>query len=76
MMLNPQQLSKSHVSTIKKAFSKLASRPVKTFEQECCSKDRLAFERAVLKAYGYESFYNPILTAVKILHSLRLAPVR
>ncbi|MBR0504678.1 MAG: N-6 DNA methylase [Kiritimatiellae bacterium] len=76
LMLNPQQLSKSHVRTIKKAFVKLASRPVKTFEEEFCSKDRLAFERAVLKAYDCESLYTPILTAVKTLHNLRLAPVR
>ena len=76
LMLNPQQLSKSHVSAIKKAFAKLASRPVKNFEEECRNKDRLAFERVVLKAYGCESLYEPILTAVKTLHSLRLAPVR
>ena len=76
LMLNPKLLSKSHASAIKKAFAKLASRPVKTFEEECCSKDRLAFERAVLKAYDCESLYNPILTAIKTLHNLRQAPVR
>jgi len=36
----------------------------------------LAFERVVLKAYGCESLYEPILTAAKTLHDLRLSPVR
>ena len=76
LMLNPKLLSKSHASAIKKAFAKLASRPVKTFEEECCSKDRLAFEQTVLKAYGCESLYNPIQVAVKTLYSLRQPPVR
>ena len=76
LMLDPRQISKSEVREIKKAFASLLSRPVKKFEEECRSKDRLAFERVVLKAYGCESLYEPILTAAKTLHNLRQAPVR
>ena len=76
LMLDPRQISKSEVREIKKAFASLLSRPVKQFEEECRSKDRLAFERVVLKAYGCESLYEPILTAAKTLHNLRQAPVR
>lgn len=75
LMLDPRQLSKSQVSAIKKAFAKMLSRPVKNFEEECRSKDRLAFERVILKAYSCESLYETILAAVKTLHRLRQAPV-
>lgn len=75
-MLNPRLLSNGRAKAVKKAFAKLAARPVKRFEEECCSKDRLNFEHAVLKAYGCESLYEHMLTAVTTLHRLRLASVR
>lgn len=76
MLLNPRLLSKSRANAIKKAFAKLAARPVKNFADECRSKDRVAFERTVLDAYGCESLYKQILTAVMTLHGLRLASLR
>lgn len=76
LMLNPHLLSNNHIIAIKEAFAKLVSRPVKSFEEECRSEDRLAFERIVLKAYGCELLYEEILNATKTLHGLRLASVR
>ena len=74
-VLNPQLLSNDDANKIKDAFAKLAARPVKRFEEECNSKDRLAFERIVLKAYGLESLYEQILSATRTLHRLRLSSV-
>lgn len=76
MFLNPRLLSRSRANAIKKAFAKLAARPVKSFADECRRKDRMAFERTVLEAYGCESLYMQILTAATTLHNLRLASLR
>ena len=72
-MLNPNILSNNTVLTIKNAFSKIAARPVKQFEEECKSADRLAFERTVLKAYECEELLEPILHSTLLLYKLRQA---
>ena len=70
-ILNPKLLSNSQVHAIKKAFAKLTERPVKSFSDECRSKDRIVFERTVLEAFDCESLYDQILAAVMTLHGLR-----
>ena len=75
-MLNPLLLAKNQSRAIKKAFSKLLARPVLRFEEECRNEERLNFERTVLKAYCFESRFEQVLSATKILHNLRLSPVR
>ena len=70
-ILNPKLLSNARINAIKTAFARLTERPVKNFSDECRSKDRIAFERTVLEAFGSESLYDQVLTAVMTLHSLR-----
>ena len=72
-MLNPNILSNPDVLAIKNAFMKITARPVRQFEEECKSEDRLAFERTVLKAYKCEDLLNPILHSTLLLYKLRQA---
>ena len=72
-MLNPLLLEKKDKNDIKKAFSKLLKRPIKTVSEELKMTDRLEFEHTVLKAYGIDSYFNKIKKSLTSMQKVRAA---
>ena len=68
-VLNPDLLSAKSIKEIKKAFQPLKSRVIKTIFEEVKQKDRLNFDKAVLKGFGIDdsilmSLYQILSAAV------------
>lgn len=53
-ILNPRLLKEEGKQAILSKFELLSKRPVKTYKSEFSRKDRIAFDRTVLEAYGYD----------------------
>ena len=68
-VLNPDLLSAKSIKEIKKAFQPLKSRAIKTIVEEVKQKDRMNFDKAVLKGFGIDdsilkSLYQILSAAV------------
>lgn len=68
-VLNPDLLSAKSIKEIKKAFQPLKSRAIKTIFEEVKQKDRMNFDKAVLKGFGIDdsilkSLYQILSAAV------------
>lgn len=68
-VLNPDLLSAKSIKEIKKAFQPLKSRAIKTIVEEVKQKDRMNFDKAVLRGFGIDdsilkSLYQILSAAV------------
>ncbi len=67
-LLNPELLSETARSEIKKAFIPLKNRQIGTVSEECNKADRIAFDRTVLRVFGIEESILESLYALLINH--------
>lgn len=71
-MLNPKLVSPAARAKIMEAFEPLLHRDIKTVREELASKDRIAFEKTVLKAYGMEDYFASIIYSLLSMQNTRL----
>ena len=71
-MLNPERYSDSSKSRILSCFQPLLKRSIYSFEKEMKSKDRQAFEHAVLDGLGKADILSDIISSTLRLHRIRL----
>lgn len=67
-LLNPALLSPKSISEIKSAFRPLTLRPIGTITEECQMKDRIKFDRTVLRAYGIDDSHLNMLYDILLRH--------
>jgi hypothetical protein len=72
-MLNPRRPGARQQARIRRAFRPLLDRPVETLPQELERKDREAFDRAVLEAFGLADRHDQIREALRALYDIRMA---
>lgn len=60
-MLNPNLLIEKQKVSILSKFEKLSKRQIQDFENEYQQKDRIAFDKEILKAYGFKTDILPQL---------------
>ena len=70
-MLNPELITESSRIEIIKLYRELESRDVKSIREELEQVDRVKFDKAVLKAFGLEEYYNDIKNSLLQLFSIR-----
>lgn len=68
-ILNPDHLNKKNIAEIKKAFQPLKERAIGTVFEELKSKDRINFDKVILKSFGIDakitsSLYQILSSAV------------
>ena len=71
-MLNPKLFSRFSKDNVLSCFQPLLKREVYGFEKEMASKDRQAFERAVLDGLGSVDLLPDIISSTLRLHRIRL----
>jgi len=71
-MLNPALITEA-ADEIITAFSVLKNRTIKPTEEELRQADRIAFDRAVLRAYGIENLYDSIKNSLLSMQRTRLS---
>ncbi|MCL4195878.1 MAG: N-6 DNA methylase [Phycisphaerales bacterium] len=72
-MMDPSRLNADARSEIVRLFEPVRNREVFDLPDELDDHDRVAFDRAVLAAYGIEDVYNRIKSALLSLFSIRKA---
>jgi len=75
-MFDPNLLDARRAADVLGKFAPLLKRPVKPILEELQSSDRLAFEKAVLDAYGLASLLPQIVGSLKELYAIRVAAIR
>ncbi|MDU1349261.1 N-6 DNA methylase [uncultured Clostridium sp.] len=70
-ILNPELISEENKEQIIDLYKKLESRGVKPIKEELEQVDRINFDKAVLKAFGLEEYYNKIKTSLLQLFNIR-----
>lgn len=72
-MLNPALLSRGQTTDIMDKFSALAARGIVDINQDLNDPTRQEFDRAVLNAFGIESYYGRIVDSLKTMRRIRKA---
>jgi hypothetical protein len=72
-ILDPALLTSAQSAEIKRRFRPVLNRPVENIEDELQRADRIAFDEAVLRAYGLQQSHETILCAFQTLYQIRLA---
>ncbi|SHJ86883.1 Type I restriction-modification system, DNA methylase subunit [Hathewaya proteolytica DSM 3090] len=70
-MLNPQLISEDDKENIKDLYNKLEARGVKPIMDELSQNDRINFDKAVLRAFGLEEYYDRIKISLLQLFKIR-----
>ncbi|MBU3197199.1 N-6 DNA methylase [Clostridium algidicarnis] len=70
-ILNPQLISEADKTQIIDLYKKLESRNVKPLKEELKQADRVNFDKAVLKAFGLEGYYDKIKISLMQLFNIR-----
>ncbi|MBA4508042.1 SAM-dependent DNA methyltransferase [Clostridium sporogenes] len=70
-MLNPKLLNKHDKNEIIELYKKLETRNVKSISEELEQTDRATFDKAVLKAFGLELYYENIKNSLLQLFNIR-----
>lgn len=72
-MLDPNLISNENKLEIVELYKKLEARNVKSIIEELEEKDRIAFDKAVLNAFGLEEYYEKIKHSLLELFKIRKA---
>lgn len=70
-ILNPELISQVNKTQIIDLYKKLESRDVKPIKEELEQADRVDFDKAVLKAFGLEGYYDKIKMSLLQLFNIR-----
>jgi len=70
-MLNPALLSQNDIQNIKSKFQVIKTRKIQTIENELTNPDRIAFDNAVLEAYGIMNLKDNIINSFLYLYEIR-----
>jgi hypothetical protein len=70
-ILNPNLLNKVQKEEIINKFQPMLKRPILTIEEELTNKDRLEFDKEVLKCFGIEKVENKIRKSLLTLYKIR-----
>lgn len=70
-MLNPELITNESRDKIIELYKKLESRDVKPITEELDQIDRIEFDKAVLKAFGLEDYYESIRISLLQLFNIR-----
>lgn len=73
MMLNPNILTEKDKEVIKEKFKPLLSRDILPTKEELKMDDRMAFDIAVLDAYGLTEYYGEIKNSLMNMQNTRLS---
>lgn len=75
-ILNPKLISEADKAQIIDLYKKLELRDVKPLRKELEQVDRINFDKAVLKAFGLETYYDKIKMSLLQLFNIRKAVSR